>query len=98
MITPLSSRSINNYTQKSSNSITFTSASTNKYPTDKTIERDKRIKRNNTITMLGGASIGIATGCLKFANKLKAGIIGGVIGLVAGKLIGFLVNPRIYKD
>lgn len=69
-----------------------------KMPTPESIERNKRIKRTNMIAMIAGTGIGATVGCLKFAQKLKAGVIGGLIGLVAGRLLGFLINPRVYQE
>ena len=72
--------------------------SSEKYPTPESIERNKRIKKDNALTMVVGTGIGAAIGCFKFPNKLKAGIIGGLIGLVAGKVVGFLTHPYEIRD
>ena len=69
-----------------------------KLPTAETIKRDKQIKRNNAISMICGTGLGITIGCLKFASKFKAGLIGGSIGLIDGRIAGALINPREYKD
>ena len=69
-----------------------------KFPTPETIERDKQIKVTNRITMITGAGLGAIIGCLKFANKVKAGILGGVIGLAVGKLVGFIMHPYRISD
>ena len=69
-----------------------------KFPTPETIERDRQIKATNRLTMITGAGIGAIIGCLKFANKVKAGLLGGVIGLAVGKLVGFVMHPYRISD
>jgi hypothetical protein len=41
-----------------------------------------------------GTVAGTTIGCLKYTQKFKAGVIGGLLGLLAGKIVGFFIHPR----
>lgn len=65
-----------------------------KQATPESIANHKRIDRDDKICMALGTVAGATIGCLKYTQKVKAGVIGGLLGLLAGKIVGFFIHPR----
>ena len=97
MVVSFQSANLSNSTINQQNKVSK-NPSFGKFPTPETIERDRQIKKTENLTMITGAGLGAIIGCLKYANKVKAGILGGVIGLAVGKLVGFVMNPYKISD